>query len=99
MSALVIEIHSDDVEHRSGTSKAGKDWEMWEQEAWVRFNKAPFPEKIKINLKDKNPIKCGIYVLDPAKVCTVGNFGSLEIFDRKIQDALELKSALKEGQA
>jgi hypothetical protein len=99
MSSLVIEIHSDEVEHRSGVSKAGKDWEMFEQEAWVRFNNAPFPEKIKINIKDKTPIKRGIYVLDPSRVCTVGNFGSLEINDRKIQDALELKSALKEAQA
>lgn len=100
MSALVIEVHTDDVEHRTGVGKSGKEWEMWNQVVWMRKKDQPYPEKAKVSLKDKNPIPRGMYSLDPSKVIKVGNFGSMEIDDRLIQDQMNFEKPLpKETQA
>lgn len=90
MSDVIIEVHSTEVETRSGETKAGKPWEMTTQAAWVRLLGHPFPTQIKISLDNKNkPLSPGIYKLDPAQVLKVGNFNSLEIDDRQLE--LKLK--------
>ncbi|WP_067986280.1 single-stranded DNA-binding protein [Neptuniibacter pectenicola] len=95
MSKLVIEIHSEKVEHRKGVSRGtGKEWEMWNQDYWVRMPESPHPEKASLNLKDGNSMKKGIYTLDTAPLLKIGGYGSLEIDDRQIQDLLKFEKPL-----
>ena len=102
MSKLIIEIHDDTIEYRSGESaKTGKPWEMHEQEAWIRFLNSPYPTRIVLSLnklegqQSVQPLKKGAWTLDPAQLLKVGNFGGLTLDDRRIQSAMKYEGPLK----
>jgi hypothetical protein len=96
MSRVIIEVHTSEVDTRSGVSKAsGKPYEMTTQDAWVRLLGQPFPTQIKVSLEDKtNPLQPGIYTIDPADLLKVGNFNSLEIDDRLIEKRMKHEKEL-----
>lgn len=94
MSTLIIEIHSTNVDTRKGVTKAGKDWVMHEQKAWIRFKDEPYPQEIKLSLDDEKPLLAGIYSFDPSDCLQVGNYKSLEIDDRVISSRIKFQKEL-----
>ena len=96
MSRLIIEVHSTQVDVRSGNSKAtGKPYEINTQVAWIRLLGQPFPTQIKINLEDASkPLQPGIYSFDPAQILKVGSFNAPELDDRQLEMAMKFEKEL-----
>lgn len=94
---LRIEIKSALVQEISGTSKAGKPYNMRKQAGWAFTYDAmgapnPFPERIEFNLADKQePFAVGNYTLSPASFF-VGDFHGLSI-GRLILEPLTVSAA------
>ena len=91
---LKIEIRSINVMEISGISKAGKPYNMRKQPAWAyTYDQATgkpqdFPERIEVNLADKqDPFPIGQYILHPSSFF-VGDFHQLQI-GRPVLDALK----------
>jgi len=78
--SLVIEIDSNEVKTRSGTSaKTGKDYNIREQTAYAHIPGQRYPQQIKLMLEDNQmPYPVGKYQLDPSSFY-VGRFDDLQI--------------------
>lgn len=62
--SVKIEVHSDNVDVRSGTSAKGRPYTIREQFAYVQLGNDPYPTKIKLNLKEGQlAYRPGHYVL------------------------------------
>lgn len=96
--ALRIEVKSDAVETRSGTSKNGKPYSIRSQTAYAytyeqNGNPKPFPERISLNLEDnQQAYPVGNYALDLEKSIYVGDFGRLSL-GRPILVSAKLQAA------
>lgn len=104
-SALVLEVHSTSLDHRSGTSKAsGKPWEMFNQKGWIYLSGEPYPKEIQISLErvgdqEPKPLPTGLYEIDLNECAMVGNFGSLELDGRVIAKKMDRKKDLPQKTA
>lgn len=75
---LVIEIHSNFVQERSGKSSNGREYKLREQEAWVQIGDAPYPQKTKIMLDEGQvPYMPGKYLLHERSF-SIGKYDSLQ---------------------
>ena len=52
---MKIEIQTDAITTRSGTSAAGKPYTIRSQEGWLHTAGAPYPTRLEINLDDNQP--------------------------------------------
>lgn len=100
MIKLSVEVHSVDVQVKSGTSaRTGRDYSIREQTGYVRIGDVPYPEKVKLMLdKDEPPYQPGHYSLNTDSFY-VGNFGDLQVrarLDRASRKNLgaDLKAAI-----
>jgi hypothetical protein len=76
--ALKIEIHSDQVEQKSGMSN-GRAYNIREQHGFAHLGADPYPTKIKLRLKEgQPPYAPGQYTLHDHSF-KVGKYGSLEV--------------------
>ena len=82
--ALTVEVKSDAVETRQGTSsRNNRPYTIRSQNAYITVydaqgNKAPYPERISLNLDDnQQAYPVGTYLLDTDKCIYVGDFGRL----------------------
>lgn len=82
---IKIEVTSNEVKHKSGTSqKTGKPYDIPEQEAWGYFHDQegkphPHPQKVRLGLdKDQPAYSVGIYTLAPESLY-VDRFGQISI--------------------
>lgn len=82
---LKIEVNSEEVEIRSGTSsRTSKPYQIREQTVWVKFydfngNEHPYPARVRISLDDQQqPYKKGFYTIDPASFFP-DRFGQMSI--------------------
>jgi len=60
---MKIVIDNTEVQERSFTSKAGKDFTFRQQEAWADLG-GRYPEKILIDLYDSSPFPVGDYEVE-----------------------------------
>lgn len=82
--ALTIEVKTDAVETRQGvSSRTNKPYTIRSQAAYITCydqsgQKAPYPERISLNLDDnQQAYPVGHYLLDTDKCIYVGDFGRL----------------------
>lgn len=77
---MKIEIQSDTISTRSGTSAAGKPYSIRSQQGWLHTAAAPYPSCLEINLEDNQPphspgyyeIDENSYFIDKYRRLTVG---------------------------
>lgn len=99
-TALVLEIHSLDLDHRSGNSKAtGKPWEMFNQKGWIYLADEPYPKEVQVSLErngesEPKPLDKGIYEIDLNECAMVGDFSSLQLDGRSISKKMVRKKDL-----
>lgn len=76
---IIIEIVSNAVRNRSGTSGKGKPYSIDEQEAYVHKPGQAYPDKIRLTLdKGQQPYQPGNYDLHPESFYT-DRFGALAV--------------------
>lgn len=80
MIKLSVEVHSAEVQVKSGTSRrTGNPYSIKEQTGYIRIGDAPYPEKMKLTLgDDEPPYQPGIYELNSDSFF-IGNFGDLQV--------------------
>jgi len=82
----VIEIFSTDIDHREGVSKAGKDYSISKQIAYLHDPSQKYPRQFQIQVASKNsPFPVGFYVMDILPSLVFDNFGSLNIDGRDLK--------------
>jgi len=76
---LKIEIDSEEVTARSGTSeRTGKPWQIREQKGFIFLPDCKYPKEIKITLDDDAlPYSKGLYTISPYSF-KVGRFEQVE---------------------
>lgn len=75
---LAVEVKSEEVQERRGTSKLGKPYVIREQHAYIDLGKA-YPSEFRFNLDDQQrPYVPGRYVVDP-KCLYIDRYGSLAL--------------------